>query len=260
MVTDKGDTGARTGRESALAEEYGGMTGAIESAIRYPAESDDVVKTVLIGGVLAVFSFLVVPLFVLAGYLVRVFDRTVAGDEVPPAFDEFSEMTVTGIKATVIGIVYGFVPLAVGIAAVLVGVAGVGIGVAGDGAVAGLGVLVAVVGGILWFALALLVGYLLPAALANFAQTRSIGSGFDVGTLKPIWTSRSYAVAWVTMFAVLLIGGFVTAVLNAVPILGTVAGAFVGFYFSVAAYSVIGRLWSSFPVPGDVRSGSSDAV
>ncbi|MDZ5810164.1 DUF4013 domain-containing protein [Halorubrum sp. AD140] len=202
-------------------------------------------KIVLIGGLLTVFGFLIVPLFVLAGYLVRVFEHTAAGDEGPPAFDEFGELAVTGAKAAVIGIAYGFIPLLVGGAGVLVGILGIGVG--GDGALSGLGALTVLIAGLVWFALALLVGYLLPAALANFAQTRSIGSGFDVGTLKPIWTSRSYAVAWAIMFAVLLIGGFVAGVLNAVPILGTVAGAFVGFYFSVAAYSVIGRLWGSFP-------------
>lgn len=42
----------------------------------------------------------------------------------------------------------------------------------------------------------------------------------------------------------LLIGGLVTAVLNVVPVLGTIAGAFVGFYFAVAAYSVIGHTWA----------------
>ncbi|WP_418284699.1 DUF4013 domain-containing protein [Halorubrum sp. DTA46] len=258
MVNDESDTGMQAGHGSEIDGEYGGVVEAIASAIRYPAESDDVVKTVLIGGLLALFGFLIVPLFVLAGYVVRVYDRTAAGDEVPPVFDDLAEMTVTGIKAAVIGIVYGFVPLLVGGAVVLVGIVGVGVG--GDGALGGLGVLGILVGGIVWLALALLVGYLLPAALANFARTRSIGSGFDVGTLKPVWTSRSYAVAWVTMFAVLLIGGVVAAVLNVVPILGTVAGAFVGFYFSVAAYSVIGRSWSGFPGVGRVRPVTSETL
>jgi len=167
-------------------------------------------------------------------------------------------MTVTGIKAAVIGIAYGFIPLLVGVGGVLVGIVGIGVG--GDGALGGLGVIGILLGGILSFALALLVGYLLPAALANFARTRSIGSGFDVGTLKPIWTSRSYAVAWVAMFAVLLIGGLVAAVLNVVPILGTIAGAFVGFYFSVAAYSVIGRSWPSFSSVGEIEPAASETL
>lgn len=256
MTTDERDIDVSGERGAAIGSEHDGLIGEIESAVRYPAESDDVVKTVLIGGLLTIFGFLLVPLFVLAGYLVRVFDRTAAGDEVPPTFDDFGEMTVTGVKAAVIALVYGFVPLLVGGGVVLVGIVGIGAG--GDGLLGGLGVLGVLVGGMAWFVLALLVAYLLPAALANFARTRSVGSGFDFGTLKPIWTSRSYALAWGTTLVVLLIGGVVAGVLNVVPILGTIAGAFVGFYFSVAAYSVIGRSWDGFPVDGRVDPAAPD--
>lgn len=44
---------------------------SLESVIQYPMERDDWVKTVLIGGVLIFFSFLLIPLFVVYGYLVR---------------------------------------------------------------------------------------------------------------------------------------------------------------------------------------------
>lgn len=250
MTIDERETEISGERGATVDDEYDGLIGAIESAVRYPAESDDVVKTVLIGGLLTMFGFLVVPLFVLAGYFVRVLDRTAAGDDVPPTFDDFGEMTVTGAKAAVIGLVYGFLPLLVGGGGVLVGIVGIGAG-GGDGLLGGLGMLGVLVGGMAWFVLALLVAYLLPAALANFARTRSLGSGFDFGTLRPIWTSRSYALAWGITFVVFLIGGLVAGVLNVVPVLGTIAGVFVGFYFSVAAYSVIGRSWSGFPVDGD---------
>lgn len=46
---------------------HGGLSGVVagvEEAIRYPAESDDAVRTVAIGGLLVLFGFLVVPLFV----------------------------------------------------------------------------------------------------------------------------------------------------------------------------------------------------
>jgi hypothetical protein len=104
-----------------------------------------------------------------------------------------------------------------------------------------------VLGGLVWLALSVFVAYLLPAALANFAETRSMSAAFDVGALKPVWFSRTYAVGWVTMMLVALIGGIVIAVLNIVPLLGTVAAAFVGFYVGVAAYAVLGRTWTAVP-------------
>ena len=251
------DTGVRTDRadpvdrQDPIESEYDGVIGEIERAIRYPAEGDEFVKTILIGGLLSLFSVLIVPLFLLAGYVVHVLDRTADGDETPPTFDEWGELAVTGIKAVVIGFAYTLVPAIVGGLIVLVGIVGIGAG--GDGALAGLGVLGILVGGFVWFALAIVVAYLLPAAVANFAQERSIGSGFDVARLKTIWLSRSYAIAWGTMVLVLVIGGFVAAILNVVPVLGTIVGAFVGFHFGVAAYSVIGRSWHEFPVGGGVE-------
>lgn len=231
-----------TDRRVASRGERSGVIAGVEGAIRYPTESDDVVRTVVIGGLLVLFGFLVVPLFVVGGYAVRVLDRTASGDDAPPTFDEWGEMTVTGLKAVVISFVYVLLPTVVGGGVFLIGV--LGAGVSGEGAIAGLGLLGAMLGGLLWVALSLLVAYLVPAALANFAETRTLGAGFDLGTLKPVWLSRTYALGWATAFLVLLIGGLVTAVLNVVPVLGTIAGSFVGFYFAVAAYSVIGHTWA----------------
>lgn len=238
----KDDPTRGTDRRVASHDERSGVIAGVQEAIRYPAQSDDAVRTVAIGGLLVLFGFLVVPLLAVGGYAVRVLDRTASGDDAPPTFDEWGELIVTGLKAFVIGFAYMLLPTIVGGGVFLVGV--LGVGVSGDGAIAGLGLLGAMLGGLLWFALSLLVAYLVPAALANFAETRRLGAGFDLETLRPVWFSRTYALGWVTTFLVLLIGGLVSAVLNVVPVLGAIAGAFVGFYFAVAAYSVIGHTWA----------------
>lgn len=43
----------------------------IDRLARYPTESDDWIVTVLIGGIAMLLSILVVPWFVVSGYLVR---------------------------------------------------------------------------------------------------------------------------------------------------------------------------------------------
>jgi len=126
--------------------------------------------------------------FILAGYFIRVLNRTAGGDEVPPVFDEWGELAVTGLQAVLIGVAYALVPTILG-----GGVVAIGIGLSGDGSLDGLGVAAVLVGGLLWTLLSFVVAYLLPAALVNFARTRSLGAGFAFGTLKPIWLSRSYA-------------------------------------------------------------------
>lgn len=99
-------------------------------------------------------------------------------------------------------------------------------------------------GGLLWFVLSLAAAYVVPAALANFSEHRRFVDGFSVGVLRRALGSRTYLVGWATAFAVVLVGGFVTAALNSVPVLGTVASAFVTLYALVAAYYVVGRTWS----------------
>jgi len=133
--------------------------------------------------------------------------------------------------------------------AVLVGVtAGLAAAAAGPGPRTGLIVGgVAFVGGLLALVVGLLAAYVLPAALANYAEQGSIGSGFAVGDLRPVLTSGTYATAWVMGFAVVFGAAVVTALLNVVPLLGTVVGAFVSFYAITAAYYIVGHAW------GDLR-------
>ena len=53
----------------------------ISKSITYLRHSDEVVKTVLIGGILSILNFLLIPAFVISGYLVRVLQRTLARGE-----------------------------------------------------------------------------------------------------------------------------------------------------------------------------------
>jgi len=164
-------------------------------------------------------------------------------------FDEWGELAVTGLQAVLIGVAYALVPTILA--------AALSPSESGSAATAHW---MASAWRLSWWvgcsgrSFSFVVAYLLPAALVNFARTRSLGAGFAFGTLKPIWLSRSYAVAWGTMLLVALLGGIVAGVLNVVPILGQIAGVFVGFYAAVAAYPVIGRAWGIFqssttPVP-----------
>lgn len=223
-----------------------GIVDRIVDAFNYPRESEDVVKTVLIGGLLTLFSFLLIPAFFAGGYLLRVLERTAAGDDELPVFEGWGDLGVEGLKAFLITMVYGFVPFAIGGALLAVSFA---IGSGGDamGAVGALGMFLAMT---VWFGLGLAVAYVIPAALANYAEKRTIGAGFDVATLKPVLTNKTYAIGWLTAFAVILIGGVIASVVGVVPLLGQIAGAFIGFYVAMGAYAVIGRTWADLRSTG----------
>lgn len=220
----------------------------IRDSINYLRNSDDWVKTVVIGGVLTLLGVLIVPMLVVFGYVMRVVRETMTGEEEPPVFDEWGELTVDGLKAFVIAAVYSLVPVV--IAGIFGGIGLVGIltGASADsGGIAALGGVVALVGLLVAFVLGLVAAYITPAALANYAETDRVGAAFSVSDLRPVLTSGKYATAWLTALVVVIGSGFVTAVLTAIPILGAILapfiGAFVGFYAFVAAYYIIGTTW-----------------
>lgn len=203
------------------------MTG-FEDALTYPMESDDWVKTVLIGGILSILGFLIVPLFIVYGYLVRAIRANLAGEPEPPAFGDWGELLVEGLKATVIGFVYMLVPLAA--MAITMGGAVMAMATGSEaGAAAGFGGIM--VGSLLTFVLMLLFGYLATVALVNFAREARLGAAFDVNVIKNVGLSRAFAVPWLLSIAV-----FMGAVLlNVVPLIGTLLAVFANFYALIVA-------------------------
>jgi hypothetical protein len=75
----------------------------ISDSIKYPTSNWG---KVLILGVIMIASFLIVPIFLLIGYLFRIIKATLAGLDELPEFDEIGEMFVDGLKVFVVGIVY----------------------------------------------------------------------------------------------------------------------------------------------------------
>ncbi|WP_152041022.1 DUF4013 domain-containing protein [Salinigranum salinum] len=214
----------------------------IEDSIRYLRTSEEWVKTVLIGGVLTLLGFLIVPLFLVIGYYVRVLRGTMADDDQPPVFDDWGTMAVEGLKGFAIYLVYGLVP---GIIGAIIAFLGVGGAVAGNSGAAGvIGGLLALVGFLVAFVLGLLAAYIVPAALANYVEKDDVMAGFAFGEIRSIVTTRAYATGWLTAFAILFAAVIVTGVLSIVPFIGTVVGVFVTFYAAVAAFYVIGHTWA----------------
>ncbi|QIB74772.1 DUF4013 domain-containing protein [Halogeometricum borinquense] len=216
----------------------------INESLNYLRNDEDWVKTVLIGGILSLLGVLIVPTILVAGYLVRVIRRTMHGVEEPPEFDDWGDMAVDGLKAMVIAFIYGFIPAL--IASVLVGgaiftmIAG---GSAESGGLFAVGSVVALLGLLVPFVLGLVAAYIIPAAIANFAETDQFGKAFSVGDLRSVLVSGKYFTAWVSGFAVIFVAGLVVSILNAIPPLGFIAGGFLGFYAAVAAYYIIGNTW-----------------
>jgi hypothetical protein len=205
----------------------------IDEAFTYPTNRDDWLMTVLIGGVLSFLGFLLLPMFIVYGYVVQVIRGTIDGDEDPPVFEEWGDLFVEGLQAWLIGLVYMIIPLVVGgilvggsmIAMVTGGRAGAGIGAAGF------------LGGFLLTAVLMLVfGYLAVAAIVHFARAERFGAAFDIDAVRTLAMDADFAVAWVLSLVGLLVAG----VIAGIPLVGWLVAPFAYFYALVVA----GRLWA----------------
>jgi Protein of unknown function (DUF4013) len=75
----------------------------VNDAIRYPSSDW---KKVIIFGILFILSFLIIPLFLVIGYMFRIIKASIAGSDELPDFDEWGEMFIDGLKVFVVQIVY----------------------------------------------------------------------------------------------------------------------------------------------------------
>lgn len=212
-----------------------GIMSTINESIRYPMERDEWYKTIIIGGILSLFSFLIIPILLVYGFIIRVIQSRLAGQRQPPEFGDWATLLVDGVKVAIIGFVYLLIPLIV--AAFTIGGALMSIATGTEaGAAVGLAGLF---GGFLLSSLLVLIfGYIAVAAIVNFARTEQFGDAFDFGTIKQVIFHSDYAIAWLTAVVVLIVAGIVAGMLNIIPILGWVVAAFVYFYAQIVAAGI----------------------
>lgn len=203
-------------------------------ALAFPRQNDDWVRNVLIGGVLVLLSFLLVPVFLVYGYLARVLRASSRGDPTAPDFDEWGDLFVEGVTLVVVSLVYLVVPLVLTVLfAAVVGALTLDFESVGGGGPAGiLGLLAVLVIPVVW----LLGVYLLPAAMTNVARERSFGAAFDVDALGAAAGSGDYFVAVLLAVVVSLVLGAIAGLLTVVLV-----GVFVSFYVQVVVFYLFGR-------------------
>ncbi|WP_435146928.1 DUF4013 domain-containing protein [Halobaculum sp. P14] len=205
-----------------------------EDAVKFPLESEDRVSTLIIGGVLTLLSVLIIPAFIVQGYLIRVLRAAATGEEAAPSFTDWGDLFVDGLKLLVINLVYG---IAIMVPFVLVGVVGIG-GAAFTEGFGGVAALSAVT--VLLFALvalvALVISYVIPAALTNFALDGSLSAAFDVDTIKQVALTGDY---FVGVLLGVVLGGVIGTIAS--PLVFLLVGIPLLFYGQVVTYYCFGR-------------------
>ncbi|MFC4448111.1 DUF4013 domain-containing protein [Halorussus aquaticus] len=223
-----------------------------ETALRYPVDGDDRIETIVIGGLLTLFSWLLIPAVFVAGYLQRVLARTTADDPVP-SFDEWGDLFGEGLKAVAVTLAYFAIP-AVLLAAVLASLLVFSVETttvvetgttaaepAGPDGANNLGVVVVLAGFALAVVASLAASYALPAALARLAAEGRLGAAFEFRRLAGVLTDRSYAIGWLVAFVVLAVGGALVGGLASIPFVGWALVPFASFYLNVVAFALYGQ-------------------
>ncbi|UPW00656.1 DUF4013 domain-containing protein [Halorussus gelatinilyticus] len=229
-----------------------------KTALRYVVDSDDGTKTLLVGGLLTLFSWLLIPAVFVAGYLQRVLARTNA-EEPAPSFDDWGDLFAEGLKAIVVTLAYFALPvvLLTAVAASLVvfsvetTVVESDAGLPTDPATVAEPVtnvgpdllsVVVVFGGLALAGLTALVAwYVLPAALARLAVEGRLGAAFQFRPLWRVVTTNSYATGWLVALVVLVVGGALVGALASIPFVGWVLIPFATFYLDAVAFALYGQ-------------------
>jgi len=208
----------------------------LSDTIEYPLEGDDAVTTLLVGGGLYLLAMLLVfPGLFVGGYSVAVCRNVLDGNPEPPAFDDWGTLAVDGLYVAAISLLYWLPGLVVGGVAFLA-LTLLAVGIGSSSVVAGSLFLFVLFGSALLFAYALAVGYLLPAAIVNYARTDRLSAAWEVGALREVVTDGGYAKGWAVGSLVLLgvnsAGNLLVWILVGFPVL---------FYGQVAAMHAFTR-------------------
>lgn len=207
----------------------------ITDALTVPIGAERWLTRVAIGGMLALGSVFIVPLFLLAGYMVRVVRAGSSGSQPLPPFTNPVGLIIDGIRWSVISFIFISIPTAIGaMGTVMAARAFVELSIE----MATL-VLVAVI--LVTTATFLVAIYLLPIAIINLARSGTLVGAFDRPRMKKIALCREFPPVWAAWFGLLIIGGVVSGMLSVLVI-----GIFVYFYIMAASHYMLGNRTTTF--------------
>lgn len=184
----------------------------LRNSLEYPTRGEELPRKYIIGSLLGLGSIFLIPAFFLIGYFVKATRESAQGSEELPAFDNFTEFFIDGLKAT--GVIVSY-PLAAALAVALLN---------SLGQAAGLTALTDAIG----VAAFLVSIYIIPSGIASFARD-GLKAAFTRNTLDTAFT-RKYLLGTLTITgaAILItIGQLLALIALAITIIGLPAILFV---------------------------------
>jgi hypothetical protein len=208
----------------------------ISDAVKFPSSDW---KKVLILGVFFLLSMVLIGIFFVSGYFLRIIKSTLAGYDELPEFDEWGGMFIDGLKVIVVSIVYMIIPtivILIGVFASLSTISYSSSTITDPTIFFGLISFTAIIGGIL----ALIFALVAYVAIVNMALYDEIGAAFRFSEILERISMigwGKYIIWYIIMIIIGIVGGFIASILNIIP--------FVGFIIALLlVYPYLQMIWA----------------
>ena len=194
--------------------------------LKFPLEDLDWGKKILIGGVLNTVPILN---FISFGYALETMKMVMDKDYALPDWDEFGAKFMMGLKAVIISIIYMIIPIVIMTISVIIGL------FFGKESIAMIGLSVATL-------LAVVIGVMLPMAIASYVAKDSMKVAFNfTEIIKRIMSVFvEYVIYYIVIVILMAIGSF----LFVIPVIGWILVAICMFYLQLVSAYYFGMLYN----------------
>ncbi len=192
----------------------------ISDSIKYPSSNWG---KVLILGVIMIASILIVPIFLVYGYVFRIIKATLAGLDELPEFDEIGEMFVDGLKIFVVAIVYA-IPVWI-IAWIFSALLGAGMSVSYSTTLDPTLIWAMFLGNLVFAIVALIIGLIEIIAIANMAYyDGDLGAAFRFSEILDYISRIGWGkyIATYIVIAIIAFIGFLIGILTMFILIGII--------------------------------------
>lgn len=210
-----------------------------EKAFKFVFDDKDWVKKIIIGGLLSIAAFVIIPIFFVLGYYIEVEQRAAKGNMILPEWDNWGEKLRKGFSVYVVFLVY-LLPAVLLIGILVTAIIIISALSASNGPNDAAGALFAVLilfGYAFYFFYILLFTVIMPVIIVQYGRTESIRDAINVKKIFNIVKENFVQILILVAFAFLA---------NFVGSLGMIA-LFVGVFFtSFYAQLVLYNLYGQF--------------
>ncbi len=214
----------------------------ISKAYTFIPEDREWIKKIVIGGVIALFSFLLIPIFFLIGYQVAIVRNVMNGEEDPlPEWEEWGQLFMDGLVVWAAQLVYALPVILLGICSMFLWLpaaldsGGDFGGALSAGATFGMVVLACL---IILFAIGL--AFIMPALYIQYVRTGEFGPMFQVAQVIKI--ARENFVDILIVIVAAIAASFVLGLVTWIPLCGWLLGAVGTAWIAVATAHLYGQI------------------